>query len=222
MAGILSSFISVARARFKGAYEASSGAIRSAVNKVAYIRSRKDVFRVSQTGLEDVVGITGAILKVTSDGTLSSAVADVIGDAAVRELREAVEPISRTGRLKDSFRHQHVGDGVIVFSDAPYARTILEEPSRDNPPSAEDLMDWMATKPEFAGLDPKAARRVAFAIRTSIATGVGAGRTGRSDIRRLSPSGQKAYDYVSVAAEQISSELVSMGFNVIREVTGNI
>jgi len=220
MAFGISSAISAARARFKSAYDASSGVIRSLLGSVGIVSSPRGIVHLSQSGLEDAGGITGALLKVSLDGSMSRAVADELGRAAVTKLRQAVDPISRTGTLRDSFRSEKVGDSVIVYSTAAYAKAITNGPSMDSPPSAEDLMDWMATKPEFAGLDPKAARRVAFAIRTSIKTGAGSGRTGRSDIRRLSPGGERAYDFVAVALEQLAREIDTIGFEVIREVTG--
>jgi len=213
----ISAAIAGVRAKFKRAYSASVKAARSIIGRLTPTTSGS-IVTISQKGLEDASGVTGALFKISVDGSLSNAVVDAIGQSAVEKLKDAVDPITRTGTLRDSFRYENQGKEIVVYSTASYAKSITSASSMRKPPSAEELMDWMKTKAEFAGLDPKDARRVAFAIRNSIKTGTGSGRTGRSDIRRLSPSGERAYDYVSVAVEQLSKEIGLLGLDVVGEV----
>ena len=181
MAGVLSSFVSGVRAKFKNVYSSIVQEVGGFLGRDRW--ARRGIVRVEQVGLEDAVAEVGALLRITSDSSVSLAQIDVIAQRAIERLSEAVEPISRTGRLSRSFRSSMTSDGAEIYSTEGYARSLLEENAMAQPPPVEELLDWMSTKPDFSGLDPKAARRVAFAIRNSIKTGTGLGKIGRASCR---------------------------------------
>lgn len=125
---------------------------------------------------------------------------EYMGEQALDAVRDALEPISRTGTLRDSFNYEVTGNNTVVIgSNAPQAGSIATGIA--TVPSIENLMDWMLTKAEFSGLNEKERHNIAGGIQRNIASGKSPG--GKSTLRRLNPTGERAYDYFAVAMKDI-------------------
>ena len=72
-------------------------------------------------------------------------------------------------------------------------------------------MDWMNYKTSFDDLDEWEMRNVAWAIRRSFITGDGENATGLSVLRQLDPVGERYFDYIQAALDQVTPEIQNMG-----------
>ena len=211
--GVLSSVVSTVREKIRR--------VRDAVSRSSHPAEKpagpgSGAVHVSAEGIGHARGTATAIAEITRSGDVGAVVAAEAAQMVADQVRRALQPISRSGTLADSIEWRIEPDGnAIVYSTAPYAAAILSPGAIESgSPSVEALMDWMNYKEEFSGLDANEKRRVAFAIRNAIIArrGPGAG----SDLGRLNPTGQRAYDYVNEALENVGPLLSDAGLAVTR------
>lgn len=155
--------------------------------------------------LYNAQGTIAAIQETFNINNVAAAIGDDIGRRGVELVQEALEPISRSGKTKDSFKYRYnpATSTVEIYSDEESAYAIQHGFSESG--SIQSLMDWMQYKSEFSGLDSKAKKRVAFAIHNRIENDGRAG--GKSTIWNLPPYGKRQYQYLEVALKKLEPEI---------------
>ena len=158
----------------------------------------------------DAVAKLDAISTVMGSGRLPRTILESLADTARDTMKDKIDPISRTGRLRDSITSRVTTNfRSEVRSSAEYAQQIAEGEQGVPPPSA--LEKWMERKPEFASMDSKQRRRVSFAIFFSIKKDKNQNKTGRSDITNLPPTGERRYDFIKATLDEMGPEIDSIG-----------
>lgn len=156
------------------------------------------------------VGTVSSIYRMVANGTVTGEVLRGLGNAAADEMKNQLRPITRTGEFRDSIKADVSSNHkVSVESSAVQADAIRGDNS--GVPSAQDIETWMAEKPEFASLMGKERTRVAFAIMYSIKDKVNQNKTGRSDITRLPPAGERRYEYVKETVSAMQGQIKATG-----------
>jgi len=123
-----------------------------------------------------------------------------LSERIVRAIRVALRPITRSGRLANSFGCDLRENWSDIYTTEPYGVSILPDGKLDEGiPSIEDLKAWARRKPELRDLDEKDFERTMYAIQRAIKTKRGLGKTGRSTLVALPPKGKRAYEYREVA-----------------------
>lgn len=206
--------VSAIKNQFNKAKNSAAQAVKSVLSGLTS-PSSVSFIKVSQKGVPEAAGTARGLVVIFTEGDFPGELAKAMAEETLGNIRSAVAPISRSGRLRDSFRVEPEGDsGYKITSDLPYAFSLLDENSMNaGQPSIGALMDWMQYKSEFNSLDYKEKRRAAFAIKGAIKNRT-AGLSGRSDIRRLRPVGKRSYDYLSVALEQTIKQYESSDVNI--------
>ena len=158
--------------------------------------------------LYNAQGMSRAISKTFEDPRIFDGIADEVGRRAIQYIKEALEPISRTGQTRDSFEYEYnpASKELKIYSNQNSAYFLYE--GFNQPPNTDILMDWMKHKPEFGDLSEKESRRVAFAIRQHMAKGRPPGPA--SDLGRLPPAGQRKYEYLDIVMRRLDSEMNSI------------
>ncbi len=165
---------------------------------------------VKNQSIANAAGKLEGIANVMGSGQLPRVILESLADTAKDVMREKLEPISRTGRLRGS-----ISSGVAnnfrteVRSSAEYADAINE--GRMGVPSAQKIEKWMERKAEFSGLSGKTRTRVAFAIMFSMKNKKNLNKTGRSDVTKLPPTGERKYDYVGETIDEMNAEMNAIG-----------
>ena len=161
--------------------------------------------RIDYGLFEVVINVDKAVKDLDNfkDKLTSEQLFDDIGKAGVKIIQDLLEPLKRSGKTSDSFTYKKEGMSVIIYSDnsaAYYINTGFSEA-----PSSQALMEWMNYKPEFSGLSASEAERVAFAIRKSIEDGKKPGPA--STLSDLQPVGERKFDYVKLAVQQLKDKV---------------
>lgn len=153
----------------------------------------------------DATGTAYAAITVYLNQQVQAALAKEIGEFGVQAVRDALEPIKRTGTLQDSFKYRFdsSNNAVVIFSELPQASSIQTGIRRAG--STQSLQDWLQTKPEHRGKTEAELKRLSFNIRRKIARGDAPGPG--STLRNLSPQGERRYDYLGVATRQIEEQI---------------
>lgn len=133
----------------------------------------------------------------------TGALLDHIGKAGIEIVKKLLQPIRRTGALEESFTATVGSDNVVIGSDRPEAEYIAT--GFRKAPSVQALQDWMRNKSEFSGMDSEEQIRVAYAIQKSIDRGDAPGPN--STLRALEPVGERKYDYIKLATDQLSKKV---------------
>lgn len=214
---LIGSIIDAAKRRFRGVKNRISSAISSRTNTPQ--TSTRSPVSVSSTGVGQAAGTVGALRDIVVDGSLSRAVAEQVGQAAVDILSGSVSPISRTGNLADSFRYSVLADGNLeVYSVADYALALTDPNSERGKFPVQNLLQWMGQFPDFQNLDDKQKMRMGFAIKYSILSGAGRGRTGRSRLISLPPVGLPAFDYIEESRQEIERQVEQFGGRIVGSI----
>lgn len=133
---------------------------------------------------------------------------------AQNQIRDALDPISRTGNAKRSIQvRESAGPEASVVTDgsAPYLEAIEEGAEKRGVPPVQELLKWMNKKPEFSGLSENKRRNVAYAIQTTIKSRRGQNKTGRSDITNLPPRGTPQYEFTKEALRHMEDDIRGVG-----------
>jgi hypothetical protein len=136
----------------------------------------------------------------------SNVLLDEVGKIGLKIVQDLLEPLSRSGATRDSFSYSTGGNVVTISSQSDSAYYIGT--GFADVPSTTRLQSWMALKPEFAGLSDKESRRVAFAIQYTIKHKIASGAN--STISKLQPVGERKYDYIKLATEQLTKQVESL------------
>ena len=181
-------------------------AIRKNVERALHLRPRKS--EPLSFGIEYQTSVAAgkydAKLSIVFNREITRELLDYLGSEGLKAVQDSLEPISRSGRLRDSFSYEINGlNTVIIGSNAPQAGSIAS--GIVTTPSIQSLMEWMLTKPEFSGMDKKRMRSVAGGIQQSIMNKNAPGKN--STLRRLNPTGQRAYNYFEVAIKDIEKTI---------------
>ena len=166
--------------------------------------------RVEDKSLANAAGKLEGIANVMGSGQLPRVILESLADTAKDVMKEKLEPISRTGRLRGSITSNVANNfRSEVRSSAEYADAINE--GTLGVPSAQKIEKWMERKAEFSGLSGKARTRVAFAIMYSMKNKKNENKTGRSDMTKLPPTGERKYDYVGETLDEMNQEINAIG-----------
>ncbi|NJK77898.1 MAG: hypothetical protein HC944_02855 [Nanoarchaeota archaeon] len=169
---------------------------------------------VNAVGLSAATKDVGAF-HIFAAPAMRDIIASQLADEGILELQRAVEPINRTGTLKGSFYKERVAPGIYVVKSHEVRAYSIKNGLNANVP-AQSLVEWMKTKQEFSDMDDKQKLRVAFAIKKSAATRKGRNSTGKSDVVRLSPTGDRAYDFAEVAFGNLQIRARETGVEITR------
>lgn len=155
-----------------------------------------------------------AYMNTLKDAFNSSEILDEIGQQGVSIVKDLLEPLRRSGRTQDSWKYKINGQSVVIYSDNNAATYLATGFSKA--PSTNVLREWMNYKSEFSGLTEKEANRIAFAIRKSILNNSAPGPN--SDIAKLQPVGERKFDYIKLATDQITemvkTKLLNYSFSI--------
>lgn len=199
--------------------QAVSSVRRSATEIFGKGPAKKGFFDVQQSGFGDVIDTLDTIENAMDSGRVVRGYTEGAAEATVDRIRELVDPISRTGRLKNSFDYRQGDDESEVYSDVEYAESIDDGMDELVPPPVDALLEWMKNKPELSGYTGKRARRVAFAIQNSIRQRI-YNTTGRSDLMDLPPTGERRYNYIDIAADEARYQMGIASENVAEILGG--
>lgn len=154
----------------------------------------------------------GNILRDTTDIALNSVLSPdtfhKIGKAGVLMFQETLEPLERTGRLRDSFTYQVAPNSVTIYSDfnsSPYGAVI--ENGYKKAGSYQKILIWMGTVQDQDAfpIERKERMRVAYAIKVNIDNQIGPGEG--SDIGPLNPVGERRFKYMDEVVNLMSAYL---------------
>ena len=213
-----SSFLTRTKARLRRVFATQTMAAKSRMTNLTKPGHGDFGISISRTSIAAIAKIEG-IYNVVSHGTSSRIILEELADAATNEMKRQVAPISRTGRLRDSFEsHMATAARSEVRSSVEYAESIAEGLGV---PSPDRLVEWMKEKPEFQNLSGKKRKRVAFAIYYSIKKKHNQNKTGRSDVTALPPVGERRYDYIKETLNHMDDDLGSMAF-AFKEALDNL
>ena len=180
------------------------------------IKVKGDLIGISTTGTRSLTKRVYLLDYITTDPEVRRRILTGLSESAVAHLRDATDVIRRTGTMRSSFKSRMDGPyAAVAYTDQIRASGILDGLSGTRPP-AQNLMDWMDSVGTFSGMDEYEKYRLAFAIRKSIETGAGRGRTGLSTLQRLPPAGTLKFNYVVVAGRQVEAEAKQVGLKLLR------
>jgi len=199
-----------------------SARLRNTIRSFKTTSLGQKVFRVDlvkmkvrySPGIDNLLAMQAA----SASGKILDDIIEPVADRMLDAMREQGEKFAASRALVDSFHKVRYGAGRMdIDSDIAYKSTWR---SLDNQgiPTIAALRDWMAYIPNLSNEDDLNQTRIAFAIQKSFATGVGAGSTGLSRLRKLPPSGARMFDYVEEAYKQVRPELEAIGI-AIKEIT---
>ncbi len=128
-----------------------------------------------------------------------------IGKMGVKIVRDIVEPIKRTGGFERSWKYKigSDGDSVSIYSDHKAASSLQRGINYVG--STQSLVAWLRTKKEHKGKSESELNRFAFNIKRKIDRGDSPGDG--STLKTLAPQGERRFDYLAEASNQISEEL---------------
>lgn len=162
---------------------------------------------VIAAGIPGFQAINRALFHIFLDKSVSAQLLHQMGEAGVAIVKDVLSPIQRKhpSPIIDSFRYKIdlTNNSVSIYSTHPGAYAIQYGIERAG--SADAIEDWMQEKPEFDGLDAKQSRRVSFAIRAAINSGMKPGPL--STLGRLPPVGERRFDYVAEASTRLDGEI---------------
>lgn len=206
------SFMARARARVSAIFRTAETAARTKFGSTLATRgsSRGAMTATVDKSTAGAVGKLEGIARVMGSGMLPRVILSSLADTAAEHMKDRLDPVSRTGRLRDSINVNSPNDfRSEVRSSAEYANAINEGTTGVPPP--DKLEKWMERKPEFSQMSAKKRRRVSFAIHYSIKKNFNLNKTGRSDITNLPPTGERRYDYIGATLNDMEPEIDSIG-----------
>lgn len=191
-----------------------TGYIKSFASKASDVvthrtHTRGGIIDLDMSIREEGLGSLKSLVSASASGGLTHAVVASISERMLQEVEEQARKFEQTGNLAGSFRAEPQGsNSVNIVSDVVYANTWTHGGWQGSPP-AQNLMAWMRTVSDFAEMDDRELRDVAWAIRYSFYSG--ANENSRSTLRRLDPVGERYFDYVQAALDTIEPEVQQMG-----------
>ena len=146
-----------------------------------------------------------ASIVVWLNKSLRRDIQEDIGKMGTKIVKDIVSPIRRTGGFENSWKYKlgSGGDSVTIYSDHKAATSLQRGIKRVG--STQDLVKWLKTKKEHSGKRDVELKRLAFNIKRKIDRGDSPGST--STLKYLTPTGDRSFDYITKATEQIEKEL---------------
>lgn len=158
-------------------------------------------FSISSNAGRSAAG-TYARMQIYLDPQTQAGVLHEIGRRGVGIIQDTLAPIRRTGSLERSIKYNvDVSQRMVtIYSDHPAASSLVQGYTSGG--SIDALTEWMQHKAEFASLPDNEQKEAAFLIRRAIENGQSPGP--RSTLAALNPSGERRFDFLSDAEQQIS------------------
>lgn len=175
--------------------------------------SSQNTFSASSSDIDKAASRLEALSRAMRPDEIPREINRELAREAKENIREALEPISRTGNAKRSIQERENPDGsfsVITDGSAPYLESIEDGDIDSGIPPVQNLLKWMKKKQEFASLSDNQRRRVAYAIQTSFRQKRNINKTGRSDVVNLPPRGERRYEFTKETLRRMESDITGI------------
>jgi len=153
--------------------------------------------------ISDAVSTAVAAIQAIKNPVTQRQLSEDVAKRAVEIVKEALRPITRSGRTAVSFQYKITNSGAVIYSNEPQVAAL--QVGITGTPSREKLRVWLKTKSEHSSKSEKELEKLAFLIQRSIARKNTPGPA--STLKTLNPAGKRAYDYVGKTVERLFNEI---------------